>query len=106
MKKLSKGSVALLAFLSLAGGVLSQKGPPQVVISQVIANNSRLMDLEWKSTPGIRYAVETSDRLGGWITIAPDVQDTTGTGNIRFPIPDEYLFDSKRFFRVRTNLKR
>lgn len=106
MKKMNGKSIGFLTFLCLAGAVLSQKGPPQVVISHTIQNNSRLMDLEWKTSPGIRYAVETSDGLGGWTTIAPNLRDPSNTGKILYPIPDEYLFDTKRFFRVRTSFAR
>ena len=70
-------------------------------ISKIIQNNSRLMTLEWESSPGLHYAVETSNAIGGWTTITENLQDTTNAGSITYPIPNEYLFDMKRFFRVR-----
>lgn len=80
---------------------MSQKAPPPVTITQTVRNDSRLMSLKWESWPGRRYAVETSTAIGGWETISTGLQGPSGIGQIEYPIPDEYLFDSKRFFRVR-----
>lgn len=102
MKRIFTGRFVLLVSLCLAGGVLSQKAPEQVHISQMIQNNSRLMTLEWKSLPGLQYAVETSNGVGEWTTITAGLKDPTAAGTIKYPIPDKYLFDMKRFFRVRT----
>jgi hypothetical protein len=101
MQRISTGRLVFLALLCLAGGVMSQKGPPRLSVSQTIRNNARLMALEWKSVSGLRYAVETSKHLGAWTTLTSDLQDPTGVGNIKYPIPDAYLFDPERFFRVR-----
>ena len=102
MKRISTGRFVFLASLCLVGGVLSQKAPPpRLVISQTLQNNSRLMTLTWNSSSGFRYAVETSNILSGWTTITSNLQDPTSVGIINYPIPDEYLFDPKRFFRVR-----
>jgi hypothetical protein len=101
MKRILTGRFVFLACLCVAGGALSQKAPPPVVLSQTIQSHSRLMSLKWESWPGRRYAVETSTAIGGWQTIKTGLQGPAGIGQIDFPIPDEYLFDSKRFFRVR-----
>lgn len=102
MKRIFTGRFVFLVFLSLAGGVLSQKAPrPRLVISRTIQNDVGLMTLKWETSPGFRYAVETSNRLSGWVTITSDLQDPTGVGNINYPIPDAYLYDPERFFRVR-----
>lgn len=101
MKNIVTARMVLIASLCLAGAVMSQKSPPPVTITQTVQNHSRLMSLKWESWPGRRYAVETSTAISGWQTITTGLQGPTGIGQINFPIPDEYLFDPKRFFRVR-----
>jgi hypothetical protein len=101
MKKFFSVRMVCLGFLCLAGAVMSQKPPPRLVISQAIQNNSRLMTLEWASSPGRRYAVESSNHIGGWTTIASNLQDPSRVGILKYPIPVAYLYDSERFFRVR-----
>jgi hypothetical protein len=102
MRGILSSRLFFVVSLCLAGAALSQKGPPPVILSQTIQNNSKLMTLEWESWPGYVYAVETSDLLGGWTTIATDLKGpATSVGHITYPIPDQYLFESKRFFRVR-----
>lgn len=105
MKRIVSGRFVFLASLCLAGAVMSQKSPPPVTITQTMQNNSRLMGLEWESWPGRRYAVETSTAIGGWETIASGLEGPTGIGKINYKIPDTYLFDPKRFFRVRIEPK-
>ena len=83
---------------------MSQKVPKNVILSRTLQNHSTLMTLKWESEPGHRYAVETSDQLQGWITIASNLMDTNGVGNIEYTIPEEYVFDPTRFFRVRVEL--
>lgn len=83
---------------------MSQKVPRHVVLSRTMQNDSTLMSLKWDSQPGHRYAVETSDRFDGWITIASNLKDLNAVGTIEYTIPDEYVFDPKRFFRVRAEL--
>ncbi len=81
---------------------MSQKAPPPVIITRAMQNNSNLMSLKWESWPGRVYAVETSTAVGGWQTITTGLQGPArAVGQIDYPIPDEYLFDPKRFFRIR-----
>lgn len=101
MKRILTGRFVFLACLCVAGAALSQKAPPPVVLSQTIHNDSRLMSLKWQSWPAHRYSVETNNNLGGWTTIATGLQGPAGGGMINYPIPNQYLFDPKRFFRVR-----
>ncbi len=83
---------------------MSQKVPQNVILSRTIQNHSTLMTLKWDSRPGHKYAVETSEQPQGWITIASNLTDSTAVGMIEYTIPDEYLFDPKRFFRVRVEI--
>ena len=104
MRKPTIGKWIFVASICVAGGVMSQKVPKNVILSRTLQNHSTLMTLKWESEPGHRYAVETSDQLQGWITIASNLMDVGGVGNIEYTIPDEYVFDPKRFFRVRVEL--
>jgi hypothetical protein len=104
MRKPTIGKWIFVASLCVAGGVMSQKVPKNVILSRTLQNHSTLMTLKWESEPGHRYAVETSDQLQGWITIASNLMDVGGVGKIEYTIPDEYVFDPKRFFRVRVEL--
>ncbi len=95
----------LLTSLALAGAAFSQKGgilpPPQLKISRTIQNDGSLMTLEWNTLPSTTYTVQTSDLRSDWQTIAEDLADPSNTGTIEWTIPDEYVFDYNRFFRVR-----
>jgi hypothetical protein len=95
---------AVAAFLVVAGFAYSNKGGDAtgVKISRVVANDGTFVTLEWNTFPDKRYAVETSIDMKIWKKIVGDLTDPEAPGTYVYPIPNEYVFDSRRFFRVLT----
>lgn len=56
------------------------------------------MNLEWKSVPGVRYAIETSDELTSWTPVEAQAAVTATGASTRANLP---MTGEKKFFRVR-----
>ena len=96
--------MALAALLALGGIAYSNKGgaSADLKISRIVANDGTFVTLEWNTSPDKRYAVETSIDMKGWETIAREIIDPAAPRQYIYQIPDGYVFDSRRFFRVVT----
>jgi hypothetical protein len=94
--------IAVVAFLGLAGFAYSNKGgvARDLKISRTVANDGTFVTLEWNSSPDMGYAVQTSINLKDWAMVEENLSDPAAPGTFIYPIPDEYVFDSRRFFRV------
>jgi len=97
--------ISAAALLALAGIAYSNKGgaSTDLKISRIVANDGTFVTLEWNTSPDKRYAVETSIDMKGWEVITKDIIDPEAPRQYVYPIPDEYVFDSRRFFRVVTD---
>lgn len=91
-----------VAFLLAAGVAYSNKGgaPTQVKISRAVASNGTFVTLEWRSEPQARYTVESSIDMEKWETIAENLIDPNAPADFIYQIPNQYVFDSRRFFRI------
>jgi hypothetical protein len=101
-KKTAKAIVVISGLL--VTGVYSSKGlldPPQVKIINFAPDDGPRLSLEWPSKVGVFYTVEsTVDLSGSWDPIAEDLSDPNAPSSFRWDIPDEFVFDSRRFFRL------
>jgi hypothetical protein len=48
----------------------------------------------------VRYTVESSTDMKHWDVIAVDLTDPNAPSAFVYQIPNEYVFDSRRFFRI------
>ena len=94
--------IAVAAILGLAGIAYSNKGgdPGKIKISRTVANDGTFVTLEWNSSPDTLYVVETSIDMKIWTQIVGNLSDPAAPSLFVYQIPNEYVFDSKRFFRV------
>jgi hypothetical protein len=99
--------LAVAAFLGMAGIAYSNKGGDAtgVKISRTVANDGTFVTLEWNTFPDKLYAVETSINMKDWTTVVENLSDPQAPGAYVYPIPDQYVFDSRRFFRVLTTTR-
>jgi hypothetical protein len=99
--------IALAALLGMAGIAYSHKGgeAQDLKISRIVANDGTFVTLEWNSSPNKVYAVETSIDMKTWTAIVEDLSDPLAPRAYVYPIPDEYVFDHRRFFRVITTTR-
>lgn len=99
--------IIVATFLALCGVAYSYKGgsTQTVKISRFVANDGTFVTLEWNTLPDKRYAVETSIDMNNWDQIAKDLIDPAAPRAYVYQIPNAYVFDSRRFFRVVTTDK-
>jgi hypothetical protein len=102
-----RSKLALAVLLGMAGFAYSNKGgsADPVKISRTVANDGTFVTLEWNSSPQRLYAVETSTDMKTWSVIEEDLSDPLAPRAFVYQIPDEYVFDSRRFFRVVTTTR-
>ena len=101
MKNIIK-KCTVAGFLVAAGFAYSNKGNDGLglKISRAVANDGTFVTLEWNSSPGVRYTVESGIDMNDWEAIAENLVDPNAPGTYVYQIPEEYVFDSRRFFRV------
>lgn len=99
--------LAVTAFLVMAGFAYSNKGEVarDLKISRTVANDGTFLTLEWNSSPDMWYEVQTSINMKDWTMVEKNLSDPQAPRAFVYQIPDEYVFDSRRFFRVLTTTR-